>query len=110
MPTERNIQAVAELEQEFKSSPLVIAAEYRGLDVNEMQGMRRAVRESSSQFKIAKNTLARIAADNAGRPELKEFIDGPIGFLTSTVLERPRAHRVPERELAPTPRITTKSA
>ena len=84
MPTERSINAVAELEEGFKDSPLVIAAEYRGLDVNEMQGMRRAVRESDSQFKIAKNTLARIAADNAGRPELKEFIDGPIGFLTTT--------------------------
>ena len=83
MPTERNIQAVAELAEDFKSSPLVIAAEYRGLNVNEMQGMRRAVRESSSQFKISKNTLARIAADDAGRPELKEIIDGPIGFLTT---------------------------
>lgn len=83
MPTERSIQAVAELEVDFKSSPLVIAANYRGLSVNQMQGMRRAVRQSNSQFKIAKNTLARIAADNAGRPELKEFIDGPIGFLTT---------------------------
>lgn len=83
MPTERSIQAVAELEEGFKSSPLVIAAEYRGLSVGEMHGMRRAVRESQAQFKIAKNTLARIAADNAGRPELKEIIDGPIGFLTT---------------------------
>ncbi len=83
MPTEKNIQLVAELEEGFKASPLVIAANYRGLNVNEMQGMRRAVRESSAQFKIAKNTLARIAADNAGRPELKEFMEGPIGFLTT---------------------------
>jgi large subunit ribosomal protein L10 len=83
MPTEQNVKAVAELAEDFKSSPLVIAAEYRGLRVSEMEGMRRAVRQSSSQFKIAKNTLARIAADDAGRPELKEFIDGPIGFLTT---------------------------
>ncbi len=83
MPTEKNIQAVAELAEDFKSSSLVITAEYRGLNVNEMQGMRRAVRESEAQFKIAKNTLARIAADDAGRPELKELIDGPIGFLTT---------------------------
>ncbi len=83
MPTERSIQSVAELEEGFKSSALVIAAEYRGLSVGEMHGMRRAVRESNSQFKIAKNTLARIAADNAGRPELKDIIDGPIGFLTT---------------------------
>ena len=83
MPTEKNIQLVAELEEDFKSSPLVIAAEYRGLNVSQMHGMRRAVRESSSQFKISKNTLARIAADNAGRPELKEFMEGPIGFFTT---------------------------
>lgn len=83
MPTEKNIAAVAELEEDFKSSSLVIAANYRGLSVNDMQGMRRAVRESSAQFKISKNTLARIAADNAGRPELKEFMGGPIGFLTT---------------------------
>lgn len=83
MPTERNIQAVAELEEDFKTSPLVIAANYRGLSVSQMHGMRRAVRESNSVFKITKNTLARIAADNAGRPELKEIIDGPIGFLTT---------------------------
>lgn len=83
MPTEKSVQAVAELEEDFKSSPLVIAAEYRGLNVGQMQGMRRAVRQSNSQFKIAKNTLARIAADNCGRPELKQFIDGPIGFLTT---------------------------
>lgn len=83
MPTEKNVQMVAELEDGFKSSTLVIAANYRGLNVNEMQGMRRAVRESSAQFKIAKNTLARIAADNAGHPELKEFMEGPIGFLTT---------------------------
>ncbi len=84
MPTEKNVQLVAELEEDFKTSPLVIAANYRGLNVNEMQGMRRAVRESSARFKIAKNTLARIAADNAGRPELKEFMEGPVGFLTTS--------------------------
>jgi large subunit ribosomal protein L10 len=83
VPTKKNVQAVAELEEDFRSSALIIAAEYRGLDVGAMQGMRRAVRQSDSQFKVAKNTLARIAADNSGRSELKEFIDGPIGFLTT---------------------------
>lgn len=83
MPTKKNVQSVAELEEDFRASPLVIAAEYRGLSVDQMQGIRRAARQANSRFKIAKNTLARIAADNSGRPELKEFIDGPIGFLTT---------------------------
>ena len=84
MPTDKNVKIVADLEEGFKNSPLVIAAEYRGLSVAALEGVRRAIRPSGSQFQIAKNTLARIAADNAGRSELKEIIDGPIGFVTST--------------------------
>lgn len=83
MPTEKNVKIVADLTEGFKGSSLVIAANYRGLDVGEMQGMRKAIRETNSSFQVAKNTLARIAADDAGRPELKEIIDGPIGFLTT---------------------------
>ena len=83
MPTERSVQTVGEIEEKFKASPLIIAANYRGLSVSQMSGMRRKVREANSEFKIAKNTLARIAADNAGRPEIKEFLEGPIGLLTT---------------------------
>jgi large subunit ribosomal protein L10 len=84
MPTERSKKAVEDLTGAFKDSTLVIAAEYRGLDVQSLQGLRRALRDNGTQFTIAKNTLARIAADNAGHGELKEIIDGPIGFLTTT--------------------------
>jgi large subunit ribosomal protein L10 len=83
MPTEKNRQIVAELTADFKNSPLVIAAEYRGLDVSQMHRVRAAIRQTDSKFKVAKNTLARIAADNADMPQLKEIIDGPIGFMTS---------------------------
>ncbi len=83
MPTERSVKAVETLTAAFSESPLVVAAEYRGLDVARMNGLRTALRQADCRFRIAKNTLARIAADNAGRPHLKEIIDGPIGFVTS---------------------------
>lgn len=83
MPTERNVKVVENLTSAFKDSSLVVAAEYRGLDVEALQGLRRALRTEGTQFTIAKNTLARIAADNAGRSDLKEIIDGPIGFVTT---------------------------
>ena len=38
---------------------------------------------SSDLFKVVKNTFARIAADEAGRPELKDIMGGPIGFIVS---------------------------
>ena len=84
MPTDKNVKIVAELSEDFKTSPLVIAAEYRGLSVAALEGVRKAIRPTGSEFQVVKNTLARIAADNAGRPELKEIIDGPIGFMTSS--------------------------
>ena len=34
-------------------------------------------------FKVVKNTFARIAADEAGRSELKEIMNGPIGFVVT---------------------------
>jgi large subunit ribosomal protein L10 len=83
MPSEKSIQTVKELTELFSSSELVVAAEYAGLNVTQMNGLRAAIKQNDGNFRIAKNTLARIAADQAGKPQLKEVIDGPIGFLTS---------------------------
>lgn len=83
MPSEKSIQTVKELTELFSSSELVVAAEYAGLNVTQMNGLRAAIKRNDGNFRIAKNTLARIAADEAGKPQLKEVIDGPIGFLTS---------------------------
>ena len=83
MPNEKSIQAVKELTELFSSSELIVAAEYAGLNVTQMNGLRAAIKQNDGNFRIAKNTLARIAADQAGKPQLKEVIDGPIGFLTS---------------------------
>jgi len=74
---------VAEMKEIFSSSPLVIAAEYRGIDVTQMTGLRRVLRSNGARFKIVKNTFARIAADEAGKPELKESMIGPIGFVVA---------------------------
>lgn len=56
---------------------IVISTSYSGLPVTDMTALRRALRESDVRYKVVKNTLAYIAADNADRPELKEIIQGP---------------------------------
>ena len=83
MPTDKGIAAVAEMKDIFEASPLVIAAEYSGVDVAGMTGLRQELRTNSARFKIVKNTYARIAADEAGRSDLKEVMTGPIGFVIS---------------------------
>ena len=83
MPNEKSIQTVKELTELFSSSELIVAARFAGLNVTQMNGLRAAIKQSDGNFRIAKNTLARIAADEAGKPQLKEVIDGPVGFLTT---------------------------
>jgi len=83
MPTDKSRAAVTEMKDIFESSPLVIAAEYSGVDVAGMTGLRQELRSSGARFKIVKNTLARLAADEAGRSELKEVMNGPIGFVVT---------------------------
>ena len=83
MPTDRGRKLVSEMRDVLLSSPLVIAAEYRGVDVGQMTGLREELRNNGARFRIIKNTFARIAADEAGKPELKEVMNGPIGFVVS---------------------------
>ena len=83
MPNQKSIQTVKELTELFSNSELIVAAKYAGLNVAQMTALRVAIKESDGEFRIAKNTLARIAADEVGKPELKTAIEGPIGFLTT---------------------------
>ena len=77
MPTERKIQAVQDMTGWLDGATIVISTSYTGLPVPEMTALRRALREKEVRYKVVKNTLAYIAADNVGQPELKEIIQGP---------------------------------
>lgn len=68
---------VSEIEDKLKNSGSTVVAEYRGLSVAEITELRRALRSEGVEMKVYKNTLATIAADNAGFGELNESLTGP---------------------------------
>ena len=80
MPTEQNVKAVDELRGWMEQSTIVITADYSGLPVGQMTNLRRALRERDVQFRVVKNSLAILAADAAGKPEIKGIIEGPTGI------------------------------
>ncbi len=59
-----------------------VLAEYRGLTVAEVTGLRKKLREIGAEFKVVKNTLIRRASKDSGFSQLEEFFVGPtaIGF------------------------------
>ena len=80
MPTEAKINAVEELKQIMKDCSIAIATDYSGTNVSDINMFRTALRNEGIKYKIVKNTLLKIAADDAGKPEMKELVDGPTGI------------------------------
>jgi large subunit ribosomal protein L10 len=67
---------VADLQKQFEESSAVLLTEYRGLTVAELQTLRRSIREHAS-YAVAKNTLTKIAANNAGITAFDDELAGP---------------------------------
>lgn len=87
-------QAIAELADLFRESSGALLTEYRGLSVAKLQELRRAMGENA-QYKVAKNTLAIIAAKEAGVEGLDEELVGPtaIAFVQGDVAPVAKALR-----------------
>lgn len=86
--------AVAELAQEFASSTAVMLTEYRGLSVKHVTELRRAL-GTTAKYAVVKNTLTRIAAQQAGVQGLDEHLGGPsaIAFVKGDPVEAAKGLR-----------------
>ncbi len=72
--------AVKELEKEFSKAKSMVVTDYIGLDVAEMTELRAKLREAGVDYKVVKNTLAKIAANNSDLSEITEFFSGPTAI------------------------------
>jgi len=80
MPTQRKIETVEQLTELLSKNKFIIATEYRGLTVSEMSQLRRQLREVNTELHVVKNTLAKFAAEKAGKAELSRYLQGPIAL------------------------------
>ena len=67
---------VAELQAKFEESAAVLLTEYRGLSVAELRELRNGIREHAT-YAVAKNTLTKIAANQAGVTAFDDELTGP---------------------------------
>jgi large subunit ribosomal protein L10 len=68
-------EIVAEYEAWFDKSQAVIMTQYRGLTMKDMDALRKKVREAGGEFHVLKNSLCKIALDNAGLPLVEEHFE-----------------------------------
>ena len=67
---------LADLQKHFEESAAVLLTEYRGLTVAELRALRDGIREHAT-YAVAKNTLTKIAANNAGITAFDDELAGP---------------------------------
>ena len=81
MPTEAKRETVAELREELAQARTLIVSEYRGLKVKEIAEIRRALRKQDVTYRVVKNRLMRIAAqENPAAAALSPLLVGPTAI------------------------------
>jgi len=79
MPTEAKREEVAKLAEKFGRASSLVLADYRGLTAVEMVQLRAKFTKQGLDYCVVKDTLARIAAKEAGLEGLDDLFAGPIG-------------------------------
>lgn len=80
---EQKKAVVAEVADAAKSAHSAIAAEYRGLTVEEMTDLRAKARAGGVVLKVAKNTLVRRAVEGTDYECMSEALTGPLLYAFS---------------------------
>ncbi len=88
------VTAVAEIAEEFRGSSASVVTEFRGLSVSQLSTLRRSLGDGAT-YRVAKNTLVKRAADDAGVVGLEQLLVGPtaIAFITGEPVDAAKAIR-----------------
>lgn len=90
---ERKLELVAAYQEWLRKSQAVILAEYTGLSTKDVDALRAKIRELGGEFHIVKNTLGKIAFEQAGLPLPQGYFEGStaIGFAFQDVASLAKA-------------------
>ncbi len=80
MSKEKKTQIIDGLQEFFSECSIGVLTDYRGLSTAEITDLRRALKKSAVEYKVVKNTLARFAAERAGKDELATLFEGPVAI------------------------------
>ena len=80
MNREEKSAAIQEIAAQIEASEAIFAVDYRGISVPQAAELRSKLREADASFRIVKNRLTKIAADNAGEERLAELLQGPTAL------------------------------
>lgn len=75
---EENVTALAE---KMKEAKLILFADYRGINVEDVTNIRTKLRNCNSDYKIVKNNITRRALEKCSFEGLEEAVKGPTAVV-----------------------------
>ena len=83
MPNTKNINQVEQLTDKLAKAKAVYFTEYHGLNVEDITDLRREFSKNGIEFKVAKNTLIKLAANNNKLTGLNSLLTGSTAIALS---------------------------
>ena len=80
MNREEKSATIQEIAAQIEASEAIFAVDYRGISVPQAAELRSKLREADASFRIVKNRLTKIAADQVGEERLAELLSGPTAL------------------------------
>ena len=75
---------IEEMRKNFNSNSSVMIAQYQGLNVNELDKLRKELRDKGIKFKITKNRITKLAIKDTPVKDLEKFFIGPTAAALSS--------------------------
>jgi len=76
-------EQISELKEKFERATSVIVADYRGIDVPGVNTLRGKLREGDYEYRVAKNTLLRLACAGTRAEVIRDHFEGPTAIAIS---------------------------
>ena len=76
MPNEANVQQVGQIRELFENSDVILLTDFQGLTVAEVNDLRQQLREANVQYKVCKNTLINVVAQEKEIEGLDPYLIG----------------------------------
>ncbi len=77
---QRKEELVAKYTEELQQSSAVFLTRYQGLSVNDVNALRKKLREADSSFAVVKNTLMKRALADTNLTGIDDLLEGPVGI------------------------------
>lgn len=83
MPTPQKEKIVSEMADKFSKATSIFLADFSGIDVNTINALRKKFHDGKVEYRVLKNTLAKISFENAGIDGIDSFLTGVNSYAIS---------------------------